>query len=143
MEATTLEFQINGGCQISGVVRKFLKINKQGGANNFWGGQNIPENCTNIQKSAFLKFQIRKIKGAFPHLSHNLKVCAKSDRSNQSRITRKNRGKIAILCIHKSKLRNLPKYHSPPLGCNLICVCHLICQSNQLGCTNISCLPDS
>ena len=44
-----------------GGVQNFLKINKQGGANNFRGGQNIPENCTYLQKSAFLKFQNQKI----------------------------------------------------------------------------------
>ena len=38
-----------------------MKINKQGGANNFRGGQNIPENSIILQKLAFFKFQIQKI----------------------------------------------------------------------------------
>ena len=39
---------------------KFLKIDKKG-AQITYGGLNIPENCTNLRKSAFFKIRIQKI----------------------------------------------------------------------------------
>ena len=42
-DLTTLEYRINGGYQISRGVRNFLKINKQGGSNNFRGVKIFPK----------------------------------------------------------------------------------------------------
>ena len=44
---------------MSEYLRKIIKRGE--GVQITFGGQNIPENCMNLQKTAFLKFQIQKI----------------------------------------------------------------------------------
>ena len=66
----TLEYQINGGVSNKWGVQIFLKIDKQGGgSNNFRGGQDFPENCTNLRKSAFSNIQIQKINKQGGHIT--------------------------------------------------------------------------